>query len=108
MIMPRTSRRRGVVAPRPPVPGHLFAVGQRVRLKSATFRIATSSTARFRVLATMPARDGSLQYRIRDAAETFDRVMTEDLLEAAPGSAANDLFTRTKEGSTDGQRSETQ
>ncbi|WP_455270020.1 hypothetical protein [Rhizobium herbae] len=39
----------------------------------------------FRILATLPIRDGSPQYRIRTEGETYERVTTEDNLEDAKG-----------------------
>ena len=75
MIMSASSRRSGVFTPRPPVPSHRFAVGQAVLLTS-TVGTDIARDHRFCVIATLPARDGSLQYRIRDEAENHDRVAT--------------------------------
>lgn len=70
------ARRRAPEAAR-----HLFRVGQIVRLKS---RLGASlKTAEFyRVTGTLPPRDNSLQYRIRNDDERHERVATEDSLEA--------------------------
>ncbi|MGO4831133.1 hypothetical protein AB4144_02375 [Rhizobiaceae sp. 2RAB30] len=59
---------------------HLFRVGQVVRLKSHLG--ASLKTAEFyRVTGTLPPRDNSMQYRIRNDAERHERVATEDSLE---------------------------
>ena len=58
---------------------HRFTIGQLVCLKSGLpSRSASKET--YRVTATLPARDNSLQYRIRSDVERYERVMTEDLL----------------------------
>jgi hypothetical protein len=86
MTMPRT-RRSGVLARRPPIARHQFAVGDAVLLTNMS-AVDAARGLRFAVVATMPHRDGSLQYRIRDQAEKFDRVASENMLEAAPLSTA--------------------
>lgn len=65
---------------RPTAPAHLYSIGQIVRLKS---RVGVSSkTAEFfHVTGTLPARDNSLQYRIRNDDERHERVASEDNLE---------------------------
>ncbi|HEV7253488.1 MAG TPA: hypothetical protein VGN97_10390 [Mesorhizobium sp.] len=86
MILSRSNRRSGAFLPRSTPPSHGFAVGQAVRLKS-TLGMAAGATDLFRVTGTMPPRDGSPQYRIRNEAESYDRVTTEDALEPASSAA---------------------
>ena len=62
-------------------PTHRFAVGQAVRLKGS--RPGAHASESFKVKATMPVREGALQYRVRSDVETHDRVLPEDELEAA-------------------------
>ncbi len=63
---------------------HRFSVGQKVRMKS-TVGLSLRDETIFRILATLPVRDGSPQYRIRSEGETYERVTTEDNLEDAKG-----------------------
>lgn len=64
----------------PEAASHLFRVGQIVRIKSRLG--ASPKTAEFyRVTGTLPPRDNSLQYRIRNDGERHERVATEDSLE---------------------------
>ncbi|MBZ9656318.1 hypothetical protein [Phyllobacterium lublinensis] len=65
----------------PETPPHRFAIGQQVRLRSGGGAMM-KTTAIFEVLATLPPLGRSLQYRIRDAEEKYERVTTEDNLEA--------------------------
>jgi len=60
---------------------HRFAVGQPVRLKTR-FGLAPKATETFHVTGTLPERDNSPQYRIRQDGERHERVTTEDFLEA--------------------------
>lgn len=59
---------------------HLFAIGQTVRLRGE-FGRPTWSTDVYRITGTLPVRDGSPQYRIRNGAESHERVTTQDSLE---------------------------
>lgn len=73
---------------------HRFAVGQLVRM-SNRFGLSPETAETYRITATLPARDNSPQYRIRNDDERHDRVTTEDSLEEisvqhAPGDAADD------------------
>ena len=63
---------------------HRFSVGQKVRMKS-TVGLSLRDEVIFRILATLPIRDGSPQYRIGTEGETYERVTTEDNLEDAKG-----------------------
>jgi hypothetical protein len=64
---------------------HLFRVGQMVRMKSR-FGASPKTAEFYRVTGTLPARDNSPQYRIRNDDERHERVVTEDSIEpvAAP------------------------
>lgn len=66
-------------------PLHRFAIGQTVCMKSWT-GLSLKGAMEFRVTATLPVKDGSPQYRIRNDDERHERVATEDNLErvAAP------------------------
>jgi hypothetical protein len=59
---------------------HLFAVGQAVRLKGGFGRPNLPSEI-YHVTATLPPRGDSLQYRIRNDDERYERVTTQDSLE---------------------------
>ncbi|PSJ56654.1 hypothetical protein [Pseudaminobacter soli (ex Li et al. 2025)] len=58
---------------------HRFAIGQSVHLKN---RINQSDTTEgvYRITATLPERDNSPQYRIRNDGERHERVATENTL----------------------------
>ena len=59
---------------------HLFAVGQSVRLRGG-FGSPTLPAGIYHVTATLPPRGDSLQYRIRNDDERYERVTTQDSLE---------------------------
>lgn len=80
------SRERG--ASREPTP-HLFHVGQLVRVKSRV-GVSPKTAGLFRITGTMPARDNSPQYRIRNDGECHERVATEDSLEPVTSQTAED------------------
>lgn len=60
---------------------HLFAVGQAVRLKGG-FGTTSQSGDIYHVTATLPPRGNSLQYRVRNDDERYERVTTQDSLES--------------------------
>jgi hypothetical protein len=60
---------------------HLFTTGQIVRLKGG-FGLQSQSADTYRVTAMLPPRGDSQQYRIRNEAEHYERVATQDSLEA--------------------------
>jgi hypothetical protein len=62
---------------------HLFAIGQAVRWRGG-FRGPFRAAGIFRVTGRLPPAGSSPQYRIRSDAEAFERVTTEDALQAAP------------------------
>jgi hypothetical protein len=68
--------------PRTDTPSHRFAIGQIVRMKSRS-GLAQKTAELFQIKSRMPVKDGSPQYRIRSEQETYERVTTEDNLEAA-------------------------
>lgn len=70
----------GPSAARAEKPTHRFAIGQMVRIKSGV-GMAVKDAETFHVKATLPAKDGSPQYRIRSGLENHERVTTEDNLE---------------------------
>ena len=62
------------------MPAHRFAIGQSVRLRGR-FGMPLDTAETFRITATLPARDNSPQYRMRNDDERYERVTTEDNLE---------------------------
>ncbi|MEX0343807.1 MAG: hypothetical protein AB3N20_02715 [Rhizobiaceae bacterium] len=74
-------------------PSHRFAIGQLVCLKNSILPVKGSDKT-YRVTGTMPAMNGSLQYRIRCDAERHERVTTEDLLVESPSRKASAGFFR--------------
>ena len=60
---------------------HLFTTGQIVRLKNE-FGLQSQSADTYRITATLPPRGDLQQYRIRNDAENYERVATQDSLEA--------------------------
>lgn len=67
-------------------PSHRFAIGQVVRIRSR-IGMAVKDAETFQVKATLPAKDGSPQYRIRSDRENHERVTTEDNLEEVEAAA---------------------
>ena len=67
-------------AARPDAASHLFAVGQSVRLKRG-FAMSLKATDTYHITATLPPRENSPQYRIRNDDERHERVTTQDTLE---------------------------
>jgi hypothetical protein len=59
---------------------HLFTMGQIVRLKGG-FALPSQSVVTYRITGTLPPRGDSLQYRIRNDDEHYERVATQDSLE---------------------------
>jgi hypothetical protein len=62
------------------MPAHRFAIGQSVRLRGR-FGMPLDTAELFRITATLPPRDNSPQYRMRNDEERYERVTTEDNLE---------------------------
>lgn len=63
---------------------HRFAVGQTVRLKRGF------GTPIYRITGTLPARENSPQYRIRNEGELHERVTSEDNIELLSASLGHD------------------
>ncbi len=84
------NRARGSRWRAPQSPTHLFAIGQQVRLSGQRGPAET-----YQVIGTLPPRDNSPQYRVRNEEERYERVITENLLEPANVSAASSLMERT-------------
>ena len=59
---------------------HLFTTGQTVRLKGGFGQSQSAHT--YRITATIPPKGDSQQYRMRNDAENYERVATQDSLEA--------------------------
>jgi hypothetical protein len=68
---------------------HLFTTGQIVRLKDG-FRLRSQSAATYRITTALPPRGDSLQYRIRNDDELYERVATQDSIEPVRMSPASD------------------
>jgi hypothetical protein len=66
---------------------HLFTTGQIVRLKGG-FGLQSQSADTYRITGTLPPKGDSQQYRIRNDAEHYERVATQDSLEAVQVSPA--------------------
>ena len=60
---------------------HLFTTGQTVRLKGG-FGLQSRSADIYRITGTLPPKGDSQQYRMRNDAENYERVATQDSLEA--------------------------
>jgi hypothetical protein len=58
---------------------HRFAIGQSVHLKNR-FNQSDTTEGVYRITATLPERDNSPQYRIRNDGERHERVTTENTL----------------------------
>lgn len=69
---------------------HLYAIGQQVRLSGQRGPAET-----YEVIGTLPPRDNSPQYRVRNEEERYERVITENLLEPANVAASSSLMERT-------------
>ena len=64
---------------------HLFAIGQAVRLRGGFGRPALPADI-YHITATLPPREDSPQYRIRNDDERHERVATQDSLEPVDAS----------------------
>jgi len=71
-------------------PTHRFDVGQAVYLRDGFGRNNLSSD-KFHITGKLPTKDGLPQYRIRGEKEAYERMVTQDRLEAvdAQGSDPN-------------------
>lgn len=76
---------------------HLFTTGQIVRLKDG-FSLQSQSVATYRITAVLPPKGDSLQYRIRNDNEVYERVATQASLEPvriSPGGVSGALVKAT-------------
>ncbi|MER9126428.1 hypothetical protein NKH81_25680 [Mesorhizobium sp. M0959] len=85
---------------------HLFSIGQCVRLKGG-FQTSPKLGDIYRITATLPPRDNSFQYRLRNDDERHERVATQDRLEPL-GPDQPDGATLIKRTFGNGQGTETQ
>ncbi|MEO9335947.1 hypothetical protein ABFT80_00740 [Mesorhizobium sp. SB112] len=88
-------------------PIHRFAMGDMVRLKGG-FGARPNSAEIFRITGTLPAKGDSLQYRIRNDDERYERVTTEDSLEPVTAAAEGDDSNLIEKTFGTGQVTETQ
>lgn len=87
MTIANDSRGQSAPAPAPRDSSlHLYAVGEMVRLKGG-FGISADAGSVYRIMATLPARGDSPQYRIRSDDERHERVATQETLEPARSQA---------------------
>jgi hypothetical protein len=80
-MMDSTILQRNVRPVRYEAATHLFTTGQTVRLKGG-FGLQSQSAHTYRITATLPPKGDSQQYRIRNDGENYERVATQDSLEA--------------------------
>ena len=76
---------------------HLYAVGQIVRLKGRLGSFPTAAEI-YHITAMLPPSGGSLQYRVRNDEERYERVTTQDNIEpvqASPHGETATLLERT-------------
>lgn len=78
MALPRSIDRSAFTE----TPSHVFAVGQTVRLRGVIDRVAATVGEVYQIISRLPPVGDSLQYRIRNERETYERVVREDSLEA--------------------------
>lgn len=91
-MTPLRARQRGARPIRHIAATHLFAVGQAVRLRGS-FGAFSKTAEIYRVTGTLPPRGESLQYRIRNDDERYERVATQDSLEPVSLSRSGDNAT---------------
>ena len=86
---------------------HSFSIGQIVRMKGRV-GLPPSTAEFYRITAMLPARDNSLQYRIRSDDERHERVATEDSLEAVDSSMRMEVMSGNEGNNIHGQGTEAQ
>jgi hypothetical protein len=82
MSTSRNQRRRSTSEDKNDPLVHKFKVGQTVRFKP-NLREAIIPDQDYRIVANLPVRDDSPQYRIRNSGERHERVTTQEQLMAA-------------------------
>ena len=75
-------------APSAPTATHLFPIGQAVRMRAGFLHAGEV----FLITAKLPPNGDSLQYRIRNEEERFERVATQSSLEPVDPTAASKTF----------------
>ena len=86
---------------------HLFTIGQAVRLKGGFGTLPRFGDI-YRITGTLPPRDNSPQYRVRNDDEHHERVTTEDSLEPVGTAPQGDDTTLIERTFRNGQGTETQ
>lgn len=102
-----TLMHRGGRSIRNETPAHLFAVGQMVRLRDIRGNFPSTAET-YRITGTLPPKENSYQYRIRNDDERHERVTTQDNLEAIPPSPAEDGTTLIQRTFSHGQGTKAQ
>jgi hypothetical protein len=77
-------------------PSHVFHVGDAVVLRRSYLHAAAAGI--YHVTATLPPSEGQFQYRVRNDEERYERVVSQDRMEAVAmpdTSKANTLIKRT-------------
>ena len=87
---------------------HVFEVGQAVRLKRGFGKLTSDSSDVYRITGTLPPRENSPQYRIRNQDERHERVTTQDNLEPIDIPAAGNGATLMERTFGHGQGTEAQ
>jgi hypothetical protein len=100
-------QRRTARANRSETPMHLFTIGQAVRLRGS-FRSFPKTSEVYRITGTLPPREESPQYRIRNDDERHERVTTQDNLELVRPSQFSEGATLIERTFGHGQGTETQ
>lgn len=88
MNAPNVSRRATRMARHDSVP-HLYAVGQAVRLKDGS-KQRSQAPGIYRITRTLPPQGEFPQYRIRNDDERYERLASQDELEAANASSGGE------------------
>lgn len=99
-----TSSKRKARPDRREAATHLFILGQSVRLRGGF----ANNAAIYRITATLPPRDDSPQYRIRNDEERYERVTTQDSLEPVHTTRAEEGAALIERTFGHGQGTETQ
>ena len=86
---------------------HLYTVGQAVRLKG-NFGTFPKTAEIYHITGMLPARGDSPQYRIRNDAERYERVTTQDSLEPVRQPSESENATLLERTFGHGQGTETQ
>ena len=66
-----------------PAPRHKYKVGQAVDLRPGRWGLPASSKE-YKIVRLLPVEGGERMYRVKSAAETFERIAKESELTARP------------------------